>query len=70
MGNALLGLVVVCQPLMASEADIPFANESSLTSSHLVEAVLARSPDIATVEATWEAAKAGIDQANSGSNES
>ncbi len=52
MGIALLGLVVAYQPLMATEADIPFANESSLTSSHLVEAVLARNPDIPTMEAT------------------
>jgi len=64
LGIALLGLVVVCQPLMATEADIPFANDASLTSSHLVEAVLARNPDIPTMEATWEAAKARIEQAN------
>ncbi len=60
-----LGLVVVCQPLMATEADIPFANEASLTSSHLVEAVLARNPDILTMEATWEAAKARVEQVSS-----
>jgi len=65
MRIALLGLVVICQPLMATEADIPFANEASLTSSHLVEAVLARNPDIPTMEATWEAAKARIEQAES-----
>ncbi len=64
IGIALLGLMIVCQPLMATEANIPFANESSLTSSHLVEAVLARNPDIPTMEATWEAAKARIEQAN------
>ena len=65
LGIAVLGLTLICQPLMATEADIPFANESSLTSSHLVEAVLARNPDIATMEATWAAAKARIEQANS-----
>lgn len=65
LGVAVLGLVIICQPLMANEADIPFANESSLTSSHLVEAVLARNPDIPTMKATWEAAKARIEQANS-----
>lgn len=64
VGSALLGLVVVCQPLMATETDVPFANEASLTSSHLVEAVLARNPDMLTMEATWEAAKARIEQAS------
>ncbi len=64
IGIALLGLVVACQPLMATEANIPFANESLLTSSHLVEAVLARNPDIPTMEATWGVAKARIEQAN------
>ncbi len=61
----LLGLAVVCQPLLAVEADTPFANESSLTASRLVEVVLARNPDIPTMEATWEAAKARIEQARS-----
>ncbi len=65
LGIAVLGLALICQPLMATEADSPFANEQSLTSSHLVKAVLARSPDITTMEATWAAAKARIEQANS-----
>ncbi len=61
----LFGLAVVCQPLMAAEMDAPFANESSLTSSRLVAAVLARNPDIPTMEATWAAAQARIVQAGS-----
>jgi len=64
-GAVLLGLAVVCQPLMAAEVDTPFANESPLTLSRLVEAVLARNPDIPSMEATWEAAKARIEQARS-----
>ncbi len=65
MGIALLGLAAVCQPLMATEADIPFANESSLISSRLVEAVLARNPDIPAMKAAWTAAKARITTAES-----
>jgi len=61
----LLGLAVICQPLMANEAGLPFADKSSLTSAHLVEAVLARNPDIPTMEAVWMAAKARIRQASS-----
>ena len=64
-GGVLLGLAVVCQPLMADEVDTPFADPSSLTSSRLVEAVLARNPDIPTMEATWAATKARIEQARS-----
>ncbi|NOZ51619.1 MAG: TolC family protein [Gammaproteobacteria bacterium] len=62
---SLMGLAVVCQPLMAVEIDTPFINQSSLTASRLVAAVLIRNPDIPIMEATWEAAKARIEQANS-----
>ncbi|RLA45079.1 MAG: TolC family protein [Gammaproteobacteria bacterium] len=65
LGIALLWLAVICQPLMALEDDIPFANQASLTSIILVAAVLARNPDIPTMQATWQAAKARIEQANS-----
>jgi cobalt-zinc-cadmium efflux system outer membrane protein len=61
----LLGLTAVCQPLMAAEADSQFANAPSLTSAHLVEAVLARNPDIPAMQAAWIAAKARVTPAES-----
>jgi len=61
----LLGLTAVCQPLMAAEVDISFANAPSLTSAHLVEAVLARNPDIPAMQAAWTAAKARVAPAES-----
>lgn len=64
-GIALLGLAVVCQPLMAVEDDSPFAGEPSLSASRLVAAVLARHPDIPAMEAAWRAAKARIASAES-----
>jgi len=65
IGIVLLGLAALYQPLMAAEADSPFGNEPALTSSRLVEAVLARNPDIPAMEAAWAAAKARITPAES-----
>jgi len=65
IGIVLLGLAALYQPLMAAGADMPFANEPSMTSARLVEAVLERNPDIPAMEAAWTAAKARVAPAES-----
>ena len=48
-----------------ADEDNLFDGVQRLTSQQLLEAVLAHNPDIPTMEATWEAAKAHVEQAES-----
>jgi len=48
-----------------AEEDKLFGGTQRLTSQQLLKAVLARNPDIPTMEASWEAAKARVEQAES-----
>ncbi len=59
----LAWLTVTGQAAMAAPVDDGLEYEPKLTSAGLVDAVLARNPDIPAMQAAWEAAQARIDQA-------
>jgi len=64
--NVVLVLLLVgWNAIAAASEDSLFGGVQRFTSQQLLDEVLARNPDIPTMEATWEAAKSRIDQAES-----
>ena len=62
-GAWMVGVVAWWGVARGGDPDILFANDTRLESSRLLEAVLARNPDLPAQRAAWEAARARIAQA-------
>lgn len=64
LGFAAILLTSSCSPAQAADEDTLFNYSERITPAQLVEAVLARNPDLSSTQAAWQASQARIAQAS------